>query len=131
MQWLIDLIIEAIGIPPVFISRGDPAGWDFTQATLTADGARHEMDLSAIIPAGASAVSLRLGVRHSAIGKSFYVYPHGTVNVFNAIRCLNQVSNISIEIDGVISLDSTRKVDYLLTNIVWDSVYVAVKGWWL
>jgi len=37
-----------------FVDRGDPAADDYTQATLTSDGTYYDLDLSAIVPAGAS-----------------------------------------------------------------------------
>ncbi|GAI35317.1 unnamed protein product, partial [marine sediment metagenome] len=49
MQWLIDLIIETIGVPPCYIDRGSFFGPDFTQVSLPARAVWTELDLSGII----------------------------------------------------------------------------------
>ena len=63
MQWLIDIIAEKvkneIGIPPVFVDRGDVPFWDIDDFSTLFDNAWHTIDLSLIVPEGTSAILLR------------------------------------------------------------------------
>ncbi len=131
MQWLIDLVIEAIGIPPVYIDRGDPAAADFTKITLTADGAYHELDLSGIVPAGASAVHLAMQLIHGAIGVSLRLREIGNVNETNSATLFVQVAFSAIYHDPFIKIGVDRKIEYKLSNVAWTTVDLTVRGWLL
>lgn len=131
MQWLIDLIIEAIGIPPVFIDRGDPFLPDFAIGDLTLDATWHELDLSAIVPEGASCVALNIAVFNNFINKSFEVRTLGKVNHYNLGGVITQVANLANMGDVQVHPDSDRKIEYLATAGGWFVVNITVKGWWL
>jgi len=131
MQWLVDLVIEAIGIPPVFIDRGDPAVADFAVGDLTADGAWHNLDLSGIVPANASAVLLHAGIRDNLIGQNTYIRRKGNVNWENSCRMITQVANLAISQDIVCPIGSNGLLEYNLSATVWTSIGIRVKGWWL
>lgn len=131
MQWLIDLVIEAIGVPPCYIDRGDPAAFDFEQGVLTADAAWHDLDLSAIVPAGATAVSLRTLIRDNIVNGEIALRSAGRVNSITISTMLTRLANISNEQTITISLPASRIIEYRLTAGVWDRIILAVQGWWL
>lgn len=131
MQWLIDLVIEAIGIPPCYVDRGDPAAIDFSGAQLIADGAYHELDLSAIVPKGASAVHLALKLIHSAAGVLIRVREAGNVNEINVSSLFIQVTWIARYHDPIIKIGTDRKIEYKLSNVAWIEKGLTVRGWLL
>ena len=131
MQWLIDLIIETIGIPPVFIHRGDPADYDFKLVDLTTDNAWHELDLSGIVPEGASAVHLEVGLSSNTVS-SFIRFRHTSqTQLFNSSMSKTQVAAVSTYHNVIQALDADRKIDYFASAIGWLYIRITVRGWWL
>jgi len=112
-----------------FIDRGDPAVYDFTQATLTTDDTWQDLDLSTIIPAGAKAVILRVCVNNSTPETGIYFRKKGNVNAINMGQILAQTSNVWNESDIIVALDSTRHIEYNATNTTWAGILILVKGW--
>lgn len=131
MQWLIDLIIEAIGIPPTFIDRGDPATSDFSGPAFTRDGAWHDLDLSAIIPAGATAVLFAFEGENAGVAREAKFREKGNVNDKNRSRMIIQIAMVRLTGDFVCPLDANRFIQYNLSALGWLANVFTVKGWWL
>lgn len=114
-----------------YVDRGDPAAEDYTAATLTKDGAWHELDLSAIVPAGAKAITFGLVVLTSTIDSAARFKRFGNLND-KAITGINtQVSNIAFVGDLTVAVNAARKISYFFSNVVWIITNITVKGWWL
>lgn len=131
MQWLIDLIIEAIGVPPCYIDRGDPVNADFATEDFTLDDAWHELDLSSLIPAGATAVALTGLFINEQVQRLAMFRLHGNSNAANVARIYTQSASLTICSDFVVALDPDRKIDYLFEGFFWSTISLTVKGWWL
>lgn len=131
MQWLADLIIEKIGIPPTFIDRGDPAVEDFVFGDFTLDDGWHELDLSGIVPAGATAVLLFTHARADATAKVFRWRKHGNVNAIASPALRTVVANLYHYCNNVVAVDADRKIDYMGTFATFDDLRTAILGWWL
>ena len=112
----------------IYEDRGDPAASDFAVGDLTTDAAWHDLDLSAIVPVNAKAVILYVQIQAPAQG-SIYFRKNGNVNAVNISRAFIQVANIPIAFDFVVPLDQNRVVEYTATNIAWNTVTIAIKGW--
>lgn len=130
MQWLIDLIIEAIGIPPVYIDRGDPADWDWELGDFVADGTWRDLDLSAIVPANAKGVIFFAAVRNAAIGKNFQLRKKGNVNERVVALARTQVGAQFVYEDLTTACDDDRIIQYNATAGVWQNLFLVVKAWW-
>ncbi|MBA7611619.1 hypothetical protein ES703_18847 [subsurface metagenome] len=134
MQWLIDIVKKWIWIrsnlPPGYVDRGDPVNYDFTEANLTTDSAWHVLDLSAIIPNGATAVLLSVKIRCGLAGIESSVRKNGNVNVPCRSSMYTQVANLYNLADWVVTLNSNRKIEYFFTNVVWTNIFIIVRGWW-
>lgn len=113
-----------------FVNRGDPANPDYTQATLTADGSWHELDLSSIVPDRAKAVVMVLRVRDDEVRNYLRFRRLGNINEDNVSELWTQVSNIFISKDLTIPLDENRKIEYNLQFTSFDLIWLTVKGWW-
>lgn len=131
MQWLIDLIIEAIGVPPCYIDRGPTLGNDFTQAHLTQDGSWYELDFSGIIPAGATAVNLHFSAQDAAVGRILYMRPGGDTTTLGTCLIRNQVANIAVGGYIAMSLSADRKIEYMSIAPGYAIVTIKIRGWWL
>jgi len=146
MQWLIDIVkewIEAQGyaleswvqaqgyLTTGFVNRGDAAGYDFTLATLTADGVLHDLDLSGIIPAGTKAVLLQYSIRADDTDVNVNLKTKGFVNFYNATLLSTQTANVVMSGTVVIMPDENRKCSYWIEAGTFDLVALTVGGWWL
>lgn len=112
-----------------YVCRG-AVGSDFTQATLTHDSAYHELDLSAIVPKGAVAVNLYIFAKDGLTNKNVYVGYNGANNVTSGVRAITNVANTYITANGIVGLDSDRKVEYYIDTGV-DSSNITVLGWFI
>jgi len=114
-----------------FTDRGDPTAADLTQATLTKDSAWHDWDLSAIVPAGATAVLIRvLAVNTAAIGTLMF-RKNGNANAINVARVDTQTTSGFVTADIVVPCDSGRMIEYYVGNVgTWAAISLTVAGWW-
>lgn len=135
MQWLIDIVqkwIVAQGyLLHSFVDRGDPVNHDFITGNFTKDFTWYELDLSGIVPAGATAVLIHVEARTALANAPFILRTAGNVNTRNVSFLTTQVANIAMTYDFVIPLDAARKIEYTLFPVVWPVVNLTVKGWWL
>lgn len=131
MQWLIDLIIDAIGVPPCYVDRGDPAAYDYYVGDFTKDGAWHDLDLSAIVPAGAVSVCILIYLKSLSSGRWFRLRQKGKVNEFNICSRITPIAATAYITDGVVTLDANRVIQYKIQNTTWNNIRLCIKGWWL
>lgn len=129
MQWLIDLVIEAIGIPPCAIYRGDPASTDVEKADFLVDGAFHNLDLSSIVPAGAKLVLFTLTLKSDAASKYTYWKMKGQTNNANRTTARTQSAGIIISYDCQVFLSEDRMLEYRIQAALWITISLTVKGW--
>ena len=114
-----------------FVDRGDPAAFDFTVGDLTTDGTWRDLDLSAIVPAGAKAVLFNVGIRDNLVEQIFYLRKNGSAIVFSSSTIKTQVANIGFYVDLIVACDSNRVIEYLAANTAWTTINLTVRGWWL
>lgn len=134
MQWLIDLIkdwIIAQGyVTSCFTNRGDPAIEDFNSGDITDDDAWHDLDLSGIVPAGATAASISVSMLAQQVGLAFSLRRKGNANIYNVAIGFTQVAYGAKGLDLVVPLDGDRKCQYNAANGNWLVLDITVKGWW-
>lgn len=131
MQWLIDLVIEAIGIPPVYIDRGDPNGHDYDENSLAVRNVWTELDLSAIVPAGAQAVNVDMSVNATSVNRKFRLRRHGNIFGTASRRIRTQAAGVAFDGGGAVAIDNDRKIDYNIDLIGITVIRMTVLGWWL
>lgn len=131
MQWLIDLIVEAIGVPPTFIDRGDPAVVDFDKDDLTQNNAWHDLDLSGIIPSNATAVLLTIEIDSVFTQKKLWIRKNGNANTINKSQILTAVANGNRGADFTVPVGTDGIIEYLTSVPPWTRLDITVKGWWL
>jgi len=137
MQSLIELIAEKviaeIGIPPVYVWRGEQNDCDWDQTTLILDSAFHELDLGGIIPAGASAVNMFARVKNPTVGFNvkFQMKKQGAIHTQYTCILRPQVADIWIGGLYPIKLSDDRKIEYNARSLTLCEVKLVIRGWWL
>lgn len=113
-----------------FVDRGDPAVSDWDQDDLTMNNAWHDLDLSAIVPAGAIAVLLLVAFLDDTLNSYLEFRKKGNSNAMNVGVVTATVINVSHQEDILVACDSNRVIEYHATEDLL-SVYITVRGWWL
>lgn len=134
MQWLFDIIeemMEAAGfIKHSYTDRGTYGPNDFENGDFTIDGAWHELDLSAIIPEGTTAVALRCGFHSDVVGWFCKLRKHGTeVNLRTSVG-VQQVATIKRSFTTTVGVSEDRKIDYSFSPAANLAIGLLVRGWW-
>lgn len=114
----------------IYIYRGDPAVVDFDEVDFTTDVAWHELNLSAIVPEHAKAVSVKLIISAVANRQFAHFRRAGQANNINVSSVITQVAGLEIHGDLTIPVDSDRKIEYMFANVAWIKIRFTVKGWW-
>lgn len=113
-----------------YVSRGNPAAWDWTQATLTLDGTDQTLDLSSIIPVRAKIVQFHCMASNTVTGKHFTIRPYGNTNSINIIGLVTTVIGGAVYMDNGIECVA-QKVTYKGTGGGAWTLNLVVRGWWL
>lgn len=114
-----------------FVERSDPSAADFSQASMTTDNTYRNMDLSAIVPAGAEAVLLTVTISDDAAASELRFRKDGNTNSFADAFLNTQVTGIQIGADIIVPLPASRIIEYIGDNLTFTSIVVVVKGWWI
>ncbi len=118
------------GIPNV-VDRGDPASPDFNIFSFTADENWHDLDLSSIVPAGATWVLLRLLLLTNAQNGIMYLKKGGNTSEYSGAGYGTPYSAYEVYGDLWLQVGSTRVIEYWLSSGDWLAIGLTVKGWYL
>lgn len=116
----------------VYVGR-DLTGWDFTIGSFTADSAYHNdgLNVSAIVPAGATSVHLVMDILDTLPNKTFAIRSNGTNRAGNIASVITQIANTEPgRLNYIIPIDSDRLLDYYVDTGT-DGVYLQVAGWFI
>lgn len=113
-----------------YITRGDPAAADFTQASLTMDNAFYDMDISSIIPLSARGKPVLLRLRLTdASACTLTIKTKGQTNNQNIAYAEVEAGGVDTA-DGQVFTDSSGILSYRVSTGA-DGIAVTVKGWWV
>lgn len=131
MQWLVDLVIAAIGVPPCYVHRPEVFGYDWVKGDLTLDGSFYTLDASAIVPENATGILLKVEIRATAAEKWMFFRKNGFTNWFSTNNVNTQVANIYRDDEAIIGIDSDRKFQYALADNTFNVVNLTILGWFM
>jgi len=119
-----------IGRPTGYVDRGDPATYDYDKEDLTIDGAWHDLDLSGIVGEFAKAVFIVAHLQGAAVDWAIMFRKNGNANdiVHGGMETLR--AGVKRHRSSIVALDADRKIEYKADNENWDTLDLAVKGWW-
>lgn len=121
---------NALKLAPHLVDRaGNLGAYDYTQAGLTTDGNFYDLDLSAIVPAGATWVYLRVSISDDAAGSSIQFRKNGSSGGYDNPIVGTQVAAVSNHASFFVPCDSGRVIEYKGSNLAFTSIGIAVLGW--
>lgn len=117
-------------LAPHWVDRGDPASSDYEAGDLTMDSAWHDLDLSSIVPAGATMVALYVIIQDGATDSQVKFRKNGNSNVINRAQIRTQVVNGSIDGNMIVHCDQNRVIEYFI-NATLTICTIIVTGWYI
>jgi len=110
----------------------DCAALHFNTAYFTTDGAWHVdgLDLTALVPAGAIAVSMGFSITDDAVGSMISIRRSAT-NSFNSMLLYTMVANQASLLAAVIPIDADRKLDYYFSNVAFVDISMQIQGYFI
>lgn len=113
-----------------YVSRGDAPAPDFTITDFSTAGTYTVLDLSSIVPAGAKAVLFRLGIVDPATTPSYIsLRKNGNTNDSNKFATNTQIANQYVFADGIVEVDTNRKIEYYKNYATVTVLDMNIKGW--
>lgn len=108
---------------------GDPGAATFVTADFTCDNAWHDLNLSAIVPAGTKAVFMRVLITDLSIGNFLRFRKNGNSNAITSPAARTQVANVTFEAPSILVFCDTNRVIEYLGNSAFDDIVVVITGW--
>ncbi|MBA7655344.1 hypothetical protein ES703_63248 [subsurface metagenome] len=131
MQWLVKLVLEAIGVPPVFINRGDSEFLDFGMMDFDQSPGWKNLDCSGIVPSNASAIAFWFDGFSPTVESTVSFFVGGHAHIPNSCVLIAQVANILNNGDFVLPIGPDGIVQYGFATNDWEFIGMFIKGWWL
>ena len=122
---------EMLDIGGTYVDRGDVADADFDIDDLTTDFTWNDLDLSSIIPSGATAVYLRVLMEDDQASSVLNFRKNGNTNVWNSPTTRTPAANVSGDSAFVVPVDSNGVIEYRGTNRTFTFIYIVVMGWYI
>lgn len=120
-----------LGIPTSYVDRGAASASDWVVGDFTTDDAWHDLDVSSVVPAGASAIHFAFMVRDNLVGVYAGIRGKAHPSEWNRVFLLSQVANILIGIDCIVACDNPPVIQYKFSATAFTSIYLIVRGWWI
>ena len=124
----------------VFVDAGDSSNFDFTLAgtgtlqplatnPLTTDMTWRDLDLSALVPAGAKAVMISAVIQDGLVNQRLHFRNKDNANVYNSSRTRTQAANVINDVTLLCGIDSDRVMQFRAENTVWTALNINIMGW--
>ena len=111
-----------------FLARTNSADYDYTEATMTTDGAAHAFtNIANIIPVGVKAVVMKVYIKDDAIS-SLSIYSNAYNGTAFQQNIYIAVVNIANEITFVIPIGNDRIINYVASNTTFTNIFVKIVG---
>jgi len=115
----------------LYVDRGDAQTFDKDTSAFTIDGTWHDLDLSAIVPAGAYVINISCYVRATAAAQVLTFRENGNTKGNNALTARTQVAAVSLQFTGLVACNANRIIEYLASNVTVDLIRLNIIGWFL
>lgn len=110
-----------------YVDRGNLDVYDFTKNDFITDQNWHDLDLSNIVPVGTTLVHIRIRLSTPSLA-GFQFRKKGDVSGINAMVMKVQVANVYYYEGDFVACDSNRMIQYLVSNVTWNVIDVAIRG---
>jgi hypothetical protein len=117
-------------IKPSFVNRGDPDDNDFGLGNgVVCDGSPRDLDLSALVPAGATAVLLQISLQSDNQVTELAVWPKGNTGSRAWFYYRNLLASEQHPECQVVPISADRKITYQSLSLSYDLCDVIIMGW--
>lgn len=113
------------------VYRGDPDSEDWTVGDFTTDETWRDLNLSAIVPAGALAALIRVQLNDNATDSKLLLRKKGNQYSQNASGVRTQAIGVWADADLVVFCDTNRVIQYYGDNVAFVGINVVIKGWFI
>lgn len=114
-----------------FVSAGDKAAWDISNAGLTEDANYHDLDLANYgVPPNAKAVLIEFNLKNTSANKNFYMTSENYQAGIPFFRFTTQVANVAFDGHFLIYLNNSTIVEYYFADSNF-TYYFSIRGWFL
>lgn len=112
-----------------YVGRGDLAAADKGTADFIKDAAFHTLDLTAIIPAGATAVFISLSLLTTGTVGEFALRPAGFTGAYGELWTFTVFAGGGLFTPQILELPASRLLEYRAAAITWATIDLIVRGW--
>lgn len=112
-----------------YIDRGDPSSVDFSKTDFTIDGYWHVLDLSNIVPEGATLIHFSVAALVPFDDITMAFVKNGSVNKKNGATIRVPHGNKEYYKSDWVACDVNRKIEYWISDVTWTTLDVLVRGW--
>lgn len=121
--------IRGITTASKWVNRGLATSADFMYGDLTVDAAWHDLDLSGIVPAGATFVEIQVVAICQVAFNRIEFREKDLTTEYATYECYVQVSMIPIAKRFWIPIDANGMIEYYVTVATWPAIAINVKAW--
>ena len=114
-----------------FVSAGDLAAAAFDKTDFTADGAWHDLDVSAHVPVGIPVALWRLNIKCATAGFTAQIRPKGYTNDINIIDLMVTVANKSNYETFAMVVPADGMLQYKIADTTWATINLTPVGWFV
>lgn len=129
MQWLIDIILDLIPATPGYVSRGTTFAFDFESGDFVQDDTWRQISLAGIVPEGTVAVHLRVSASTNFILNRIRFRKNILASFANVADTQFHVAGRAMTQDKIVSLDTSREMQYRIVSTGWTTFGITVAGW--
>jgi len=114
-----------------WVGTGDftPRHWD--KDDFTCDGARHELDVSAVVPIAAIVAKFRIRLNSATAGHYIEIRPKGFTNDKNIFRSMVLIANKPADKEFTVEWPADSILEYECSSGVFTYIDLDPVGWWL
>lgn len=108
--------------------KGDVAVYDYTTATLTADGTWHNLDISGHVGIGRKLVLIQGHLNENAGGKALKMRTKGNTNEINIAECHTEVADKTCDHNYWVYTDINGIIQYNIDVATWSIIDLVIRG---
>lgn len=122
--------LPRVNVAAMFTDRGDPASVDKALANFTTDATWRDLDLSAIVSSGATAILIRVHIFNNTASNGIQFRKKGNTNTANASYVIVPSNSTAVIQDIIVPCSTAQVIQYNADNVTWTTLNLTVKGWW-
>lgn len=112
-----------------YVDRGDPSAYDKAVGDFTTNNVWNDLDLNLIVPTGAIAIHFKCTIQDGLTGQTIAFRENGNAQAISSQLVTTQVADVNISMNGLVTCDSGRVIEYRGSNTTFTLINFVVTGW--